>query len=287
MSFIVYGAPDGPGRTSELVVRARLLWHRTIHSFGLYLGLGIGLIASLFIAIALIPQPPATAPAPEPLPKGPWAEIERPLQMYALAPGAFTPEPLSFQAKRHREGRGRIDVMTWGRLDDDAAPYLRLSVHRIGREPLADSSFFIHMVREAAGFGAAITRGHVADPMPTRFGLFEAADITLEQGSDSAQCLGFRFASPERLIRMTGFACGTAADPIDRRTLACTIDRISLISAGEDHDLKKFFAAAEAGRDPHCSPRSAAAQPPSNVEASWIDQTGTAPLRGVAKPRRR
>lgn len=289
MSFIVYGAPDGPGKVAERVMRARHLWHRAIHSVGLYLGLGLGLIVSLFIAIALIPKSPAPQPAPEPLPRSAWAEIEQPARMYGLSTGEFAGDPAAFAAKRHRDGRGRIDVMTWGQLDDDAQPYLRLAVHRVGREPVEDSSFFIHMVREAAGFGAAITRGHVADPMQTRFGLFEAGDVTLESTGASAQCLGFRFSSPERLIRMTGFACGTADDPIDRPTLACTIDRISLISAGEDHDLKKFFATAEAGRDPRCAPRTAQPQAAEkNVQASWIDQAGTAPLRGVAtKPRRR
>ncbi|HEV2574363.1 hypothetical protein [Methylocella sp. CPCC 101449] len=307
MSFIVFGAPDGPGKAAELAVRARLLWHKTTRSFGLYLGLGIGLIASLFIAIALIPTPPATPPAPEPLPQSPWAAIERPAGMYGLNAPDYGRDPTTFTAKRHREGRGRIDVMTWGRLDDDAHPYLRLAVHRVGREPTEDSSFFIHMVREAAGFGAAVTRGNVADPLPTRFGLFEAADVMLDANgaktsSAKANCMGFRFASPERLVRMTGFACGTSAHPIDRQTLACTIERIELVSAGDDHDLARFFASAATHRDPACLPRRASqtSEPintPMNIlpnaqssrQANWIDQTGTAaPLRGVAaKPRRR
>ncbi|WP_139267706.1 MULTISPECIES: hypothetical protein [unclassified Beijerinckia] len=284
-------------------MRVRLFWRRTIRSFGLYLGLGIGLIASIFIAVALFPAPPAPAPAPEPLPQSPWTVLERPFQMYGLNAAEFGREPTSFEAKRHREGRGRIDILTWGRLDDDAHPYLRLAVHRVGREAIADSSFFIHMVREAASFGAAITRGNVADPMTTRFGLFEAADVMLESGSAQSNCLGFRFSSAERLVRMTGFACGTGDTPVDRQTLACTLDGIQLISAGEDHDLARFFTNAETRRDPHCTPRrnhtqmDAPADAQSNVQpnvqpnvlANWIDQNAMAvPLRGVAaKPRRR
>jgi len=198
-----------------LTVRTRLLWHKTTRSFGLYLGLGIGLIASLFIAVALIPTQPAAPPAPEPLPQSPWAAIERPAEMYGLNAPEYGRDPVSFTAKRHREGRGRIDVMTWGRLDDDAHPYLRLAVHRVGREPTEDTSFFIHMVREAAGFGAAVTRGNVADPLPTRFGLFEAAEVMLDHDLARFFATAATHRDPACLPRRAAQANGSANGPMN------------------------------------------------------------------------
>ena len=208
MSLVLSGgvAADPPG-ISEISARARLLWRGPLRAALLYLALAGGLVASIFIALALLPESGQdhARVEPEPLPKSPWLEIVRPFQLYELAAADFGREPSSFEARRHRDGGGRIDTLTWGSLGSDERPYLRVAFHRVGRERVEDGSFFVQMVRQAAGFGVAVTRGGVSDVLKTRFGAFEVADVALETGKATSECLGFRFASSQPALADFGF----------------------------------------------------------------------------------
>ncbi|MDF2116494.1 hypothetical protein PY365_12985 [Roseiarcaceae bacterium H3SJ34-1] len=269
-----------PPEISAISARNRVFWRGPLRAALLYCGLSAGLTVALFTAAALV-TPTGRSPVrsePGPLPGSPWIDIVRPFQIYALS-SEFGREPTTFEAQRHREGGGRLDTLTWGNLNSDSTPYLRIALHRVGRESAEDSSFFVQMVRQAALFGAAVTRGGVSDALATRFGTFETADLALDTGQTSTSCLGFRFASDTPALRISGFACGTPARPVDRQTLACTLDRLDLVLSGDDQELGRFFAAAETRRDPRCAPGR-------NHQASWMDGAAPAPLRGVARKTR-
>jgi hypothetical protein len=51
------------------------------------------------------------------------------------------------------------------------------------------------------------------------------------------------------VLQIGGFACGAPGKPVDRAALACTLDRIDLVAAGDDTDMRAFFtgAAGEVG----------------------------------------
>ena len=117
--------------------------------------------------------------------------------------------------------------------------------------------------------------------LASRFGEFEVADIVLAQGAIEASCLGFRLDVASPGLKITGFACG-GGKPLDRPTLACALDRIDLISAGEDHALAKFFLDAEQGRGKVCSaPRGPGAR------STWLDQGAQLPpLRATTAARK-
>jgi hypothetical protein len=270
-----------------------VFWRGPLRTAILYCTLSAGLTAALFIAAALVPPQDQNRARSDtdPLPGSPWIDIVRPFQIYALT-SQFGREPTSFVAQRHRDGGGRTDTLTWGSLNSgnsgtataEPTPYLRLTLHRVGRESADDSSFFIQMVRQAALFGAAVTSSGVPDALNTRFGTFETADLSLESGQTLSgtalsSCLGFRFASDTPALRISGFACGTPERPVDRQTLACTIDRLDLVLSGEDQELARFFADAETRRDLRCTPGR-------NQQANWMDPAASAPLRGVARKSR-
>jgi hypothetical protein len=285
MSLVLTGGLSAdPPEIAALSARNRVFWRGPLRAALLYCALSGGLTVALFTAAALVPPADQRVRTePEPLPGSPWVDIVRPFQIYALT-SEFGREPTSFVAQRHRDGGGRVDTLTWGSLGNaEPAPYLRLALHRVGRESADDSSFFVQMVRQAALFGAAVTRGGVSDALSTRFGTFETSDLTLETGQSSSSCLGFRFASDAPALRISGFACGTPARPVDRQMLACTLDRLDLVLSGEDQELGRFFASAETRRDPRCTP---SRNQQANTQASWLDPAASAPLRGVARKTR-
>jgi hypothetical protein len=280
MSLVLTGGLSAdPPEIAAISARNRVFWRGPLRAALLYCALSGGLTVALFTAAALVPPTGQSVRTElEPLPGSPWVDIVRPFQIYALT-SQFGREPTTFEAQRHRDGGGRVDTLTWGSLNSgnsEPAPYLRIALHRVGRESTDDSSFFVQMVRQAALFGAAVTRGGVSDALSTRFGTFETADLALEtgqalSGTASSSCLGFRFASDTPALRISGFACGTPARPVDRQTLACTLDRLDLVLSGDDQELGRFFAAAETRRDPRCTPSR-------NQQANWLDPAASAPL---------
>ncbi|MCA0318296.1 MAG: hypothetical protein LCH88_09530 [Proteobacteria bacterium] len=258
--------PGAARRRRPLLARKRLI-------AGLMAAAGVALFAALDGA----PHGAATAAAPkEPPPvRSAWIEIHRPLQLYGLALPGFEGAS-SYEARRHEPGGGRRDALVLGRWESEG-PYMRLSVYRQGAEAAPPAALYIETVRRAAELGLAVTRSGQPDRLATRFGAFEVADMRIEgQGRDHA-CLGFRLAGADGAVTLSGFSCGSPAQPIQRGQLMCQIDRLDLISAGEDSRLRDFFVEAERRRDESCAPNRLMRQ-----TAAWMEPQGAPALRGPA-----
>ena len=81
-------------------------------------------------------------------------------------------------------------------------------------------------------------------PVPT--------SVTLATSAGDVACLGYRLENTAASLRISGYACGSPNRPVDRRVLACALDRLDLVSATEDHPLTRFFVAAEQARGQGC-----------------------------------
>lgn len=187
-----------------------------------------------------------------------WIDIPRPREIFLLEAPEFAGAAKVYEARRHRTGGGRQDVLEFGGLDGDA-PMLRLVFYRPGKEALPDPPFFVDLARRAAETGHAIARAAQPAALATRFGAFEVADVSLARnGSPARGCLGFRFNTAETDLRIAGFACGGGKAPLpsfpSKPALACLIGRIDLAPTSEDGGLVWFFAAHETVRDPNCPP---------------------------------
>ena len=197
-----------------------------------------------------------------------WIEVNRPIQLFALAGSEFSKLPLRYRARRRPEGAERQDLLIYGRFGTDT-PYLSLSIRRTGAA--LPASLFVALARLAADHELAVVRSGTPIGMATRFGDFATADLTLGQGAVAEPCLGFRLETPSLVsapVEIAGFACGTAARPVDRETLACVLDRVDLVSAGDDAALQRFFVDAERRRGLGCGkPRLLAA----GWRATWLD----------------
>lgn len=188
-----------------------------------------------------------------------WVDIARPFQFFALPAPELSRLPRAYEARRHRDGGGREDILSFGAFDGSGL-YIRMIVHRLGGEPAAPASFFVDLARRGAAAGLAVERAGAPSLLPTRFGPAEVGDMALSSArADNVACLAFRFAIGAGVAQAAGFACGGDKAP-ERSSLACLIDRLDLVAASDDADLRKAFAASELRRDPACGPKGSGAR---------------------------
>lgn len=214
---------------------------------------GIALVAVLGLASLVVS--PASQPAVPTLkaPSPPlWRDIERPFQLFAMAGSPYARLPMDYTARRRTSGTGREDWLTFGDPGHPGA-LLRLVVTRRDAAPPPPADLIVDYARLAATAGHALTRAGLPFSLATRFGGFDTAELTLRTGELIRSCLGFRLQDTAGPIGIIGFACGDPDHRPERGTLACALDRIDLVAAGEDGAMRSFFAAAvDRNRDRAC-----------------------------------
>lgn len=255
----------------------RLLWR-----LGMACLAASGLASVLaFLSEARDPAAPDMIQAAPPLaPLPAWIDISQAKEIFRFEAPELAKEARIYEARRHRAGGGRQDVLVFG-ASERVAPRLRLTIYRVGEETAPDAAFFVDLARRAAEMGRAITRATQPIALPTRLGVFEVASLDLAQNQGAnAACLGFRMVNAAPKLRITGFACSGGADLASpaapsKSELACLIDRIELAAAANDSELVAFFAARELRGDTACAePRDEAplalrSPPEPSYEAAW------------------
>lgn len=228
------------------------------------------------------PEPSASLPdrvATGTLPSKPvWMDVNRPIRIFDLGGSAFGKLPLTYRAKRLSDASERQDTLRYGDFEDEA-PALTLSVSRLGPEPDVPR-FFVDVARVAAEEKLAVVRSGLPTLMGTRFGGFEAADLTIGFGAKVRPCIGFRLQPGEGQaqpgpVAIAGIVCGSNGRPVDREGLTCVLDRLDLQSAGDDAALQEFFAQAERRRGQGCGgPHLLAA----GASHTWLDGEAVRPV---------
>jgi hypothetical protein len=207
---------------------------------------------ALLLSGALLPEAEQDGAVTAPhVAKPAWVDIQKPFRLFALNAPEWGREP-AYTAERNRAGGGRRDHLSFGTFG--AGAWLQVTLYRPGAEDPDPAPFSVEMARHAAPAGLATSRIGQQKPLPTRLGRFEVADLTLAPGVSAPimPCLAFRLTDT-RVVQIGGFACGTPGRPIERHRLACTLDRIDLLSAGDDTELRTFFTGAKAQLGAACS----------------------------------
>ncbi|MCC7346607.1 MAG: hypothetical protein IT538_04345 [Variibacter sp.] len=227
--------------------------------YGLLLaGLGFGGM-QVYAALPADPSPPPAQPAA-------WVEIPRPQATFALEFGDFIPVQPHWMARRHSEGGGRRDLLMW-EAEGPQAAQLTLEFYRPGREPIDEADMQPNPADEPLGG---------QDEMPSKFGPF-ALSPPSPASAAGQRCRYFHRHFDEPPLRITGMACAKADEPRLREMIACSLDRLSLTSAGGDARLAGLFARAELKRST-CGPgRLPTAAIP--ARGAWIDSLGGPALR--------
>lgn len=205
-----------------------------------------------------------------------WIDIPKPFQLFAVTAPGFERLPQTYEARRHRVGGGREDILTFGRFEGPGA-YARLVMHRLGTEPAAPASFFLDIARRGAEAGLSVTRAGATRIVQTRFGAVETAEVALASSQDqNAACAAFRFRLGEGVLQATGFACG-GEQAMDATSFSCLLERIDLVAAGDDAELRAAFGPSELRRDLSCGPKGLAAR----ARSAALDQPSPPPVKSV------
>jgi hypothetical protein len=219
----------------------------------------MGGLAILAIAAASFFHPPTPGlVAVEAPPRPEWITVERPHPAFEIQ----MPELAAFgsdYAILRRPGDGaRKDVISFGEAST-GGPYAIIEIYRPG----AASERFIDAPSEIA---ARITGFTVTDDvkaagaLDSKFGPLALVDfaiaapkpqhgvITATQRITPRRCLGFTRPFDEPVMQIAGWYCSAGDEVVDRATLACALDRLTMLSAGGDAKLAGLFAKAEIKR---------------------------------------
>lgn len=146
----------------------------------------------------------------------------------------------SYQIFRHPEG-GRKDVLRWNA--GNGRPMAELEIYRPGAE------FEPSAVTDAVG------------AVDSKFG-----PIVLLRRTDGA-CTGFLKTVNQPALRISGYVCQGETVPARGAAIACMINRLSLMAAGNDARLAELFAHAELKR--------------ADCRTDWVSASDKPALRGA------
>lgn len=194
-----------------------------------------------------------------------WAEASRSHPAFALSRLDSSEKTVSYTILRH-PGGGRRDVMRWtGDADKLVA---ELDIYREGNEfdvtRPATAGLAIQM-----GLGAA-TALEQAGLIDTKFGPVALFRPTAT-ADGTPSCLGYLKRNEEPALQISGFSCQGDTMPARRAAIACTLNRLTQLTSGNEPKLAEFFAHAELKRR-GCD---------SEGSADWLLGAANAQLRGA------
>ncbi|MBR1091497.1 hypothetical protein JQ621_28905 [Bradyrhizobium manausense] len=198
-----------------------------------------------------------------------WSEASRSRPAFAVAKLDSSETTASYTVLRH-SGGGRRDVMRWagdaGRPAD--RPVAELEIYREGGEfDVTRPATSGLAARMGLGEATALEQAGLID---TKFGpvaLFQPTGIA--EGASS--CLGYLKRNEEPALQISGFSCQGGTMPARRAAIACTLNRLTLLTSGNEPKLAEMFAHAELKRR-SCDSQGA---------ADWLLGAANAQLRGA------
>jgi len=214
----------------------------------------MGGLAILAIAAASFFRAPAVVAAVEPAPQPEWVNVERPHPAFELQMPELAAQASAYAILRRTADGARKDVLTWGEAAG-SGPYVMVEIHRPGSagERLIDAPSEI-----AARILAFTVTDDVkpAGEIDSKFGSVPLVDFAIAaQATPQAtphgrerRCLGFALPFSEPVMQIAGWYCSAGDEVVNRATLACALDRLTIISAGGDPKLAELFARAELKR---------------------------------------
>lgn len=224
-----------------------------------YLG---GLIVLSIGAAQVFQSQPVMAPI-TPVHRSDWINIERPFPAFVLSIPEAADVPSGYAIRRHAQGTGRKDILTLGE-PDSAEPFLQVEIYRPGSEIAG----FAQAAEEIAAGAAALAPADLRtdEPLASKFGPLSVVSFATGSGTPR-HCLGFVRAYEDPRLQLSGWFCqgGTA---VERSTLACALDRLTLLAAGSEPKTGALFAQADLHRS-YCGQRDTILAPTPKYHLLW------------------
>lgn len=232
-----------------------------------YLGTlgGLALLAMHLWSGAALFRPTSPAQAAHPA-ASQWTYAVRPQPAFAAPVAELNGKTQSYDIQRHPSG-GRKDTMRFSEPDDGPV-LLEFEFYRPGTE----LAHFPSATGTIAGRpDAAPNSAQAAGVLETKLGAVPLVGFVRTMGATSQSCIGFAQDFDTPRLQISGFSCHGATQQLQRLSIACAFDRLTLLSSGSDATLAALFARAELKRA-GCNALPAA--------ANWITATGDPNLRG-------
>ena len=206
--------------------------------------------------------------AAEPAAEAGWSAADRSPPAFALSRhGASdnSEKSDSYIVFRHPLG-GRRDVMRWPAPDQKTVA--ELEIYRPGAEYGPAAMARGELAARMLGPGAEVEAAGVIESKFGSIALLRRAGAKEGAGS----CLGFFQRIDHPALQLSGWSCQGDSLPARRAAINCMLNRLMLLSTGNEPKLAELFAQAELRRG-HCT--SAAAS------TDWITDAGNPHLRGT------
>ena len=203
----------------------------------------LGAICALSVLATQFFKEPDSLNYAEPAPRPAWTEVDKPWAAFQLDAPAFG-DDTDYSIRRHAAGGGRKDILSFGELGDTQR-FMSVEIYRAGQE----IRHFATPAEEVRAIGAE--QGRVIGmrssmPIPSKFGPFQTFEFAIGPFG-GYNCIGFLRAFDSPRVQIGGLSCNMNL-LVDRKTISCALDRLTLLSAGSDPDIAKLFAHAEQKR---------------------------------------
>jgi hypothetical protein len=225
----------------------------------------MGLMAWEFVSLPRGAEVAAATPAPE------WVDVVRPYPAFAMTMPEL--DDARYAIWRHPDGGGRKDVFTFGSPADGGATAV-VEVYRPGAEPDPEADVVTASIPELRLSGRPI----VPTTIETKFGEIAVDPFNDHAPGGERSCLRFWRSFEEPRLEIAGWYCNAGAEIVDRRMIACALDRLTMIAAGSERKTAALFAQAEVKRN-FCGTNSVfLAATPKRMD--WIEAARDPKLRG-------
>jgi hypothetical protein len=225
----------------------------------------VGGLAVVSTVAAQFFQSPPVISVITPVHKSDWIEIERPFPAFALSIPEAADVAASYAIRRHITGGGRKDIVSLGQADG-IAPYLQVEIYRPGVEQPRFADPKTEIETAAAGLGPVDVTGD-SETLATKFGPFSIVTFAATK-SPPRKCLAFVRSYDDPRMQISGWFCQGGTELIERSTLACALDRFTLLAAGSEPKVGALFAQAELSRS-FCGQRNPLLAPTPKHRALW------------------
>ncbi len=209
------------------------------------------------------------ATAMEPSARDSWSLASRSSPAFAISRFDSQDKTEAYAIFRHPEG-GRKDLFRWS--GPDKKPVAELEIYRPGGELNQSGPAIAEIATRMDSEG--MRELEAAGIIDSKFGTVTL--LRLVGGADTARsCLGFIKRVDEPNFRISGWSCQGDNLAARRAAISCMLNRLILLTAGNDPKLAELFAQAELRRS-DCSLSAAPA-----LSADWVTGAENPRLRGA------
>lgn len=208
----------------------------------------------------------------------PWNEITRMHGAFALEAPQLEGLERKYVVRRHREGGGRKDHLTFGDAFE-AGPYVRVALYRPGGEASLEFDPLEAVTAVASESSIDAELMETGNRLRTKFGSLEVIEMNVKGPEGKRNCIAVANAWADAHLGLVAWWCNSGPELVSHGQLACILDRLSLMSAGGDNRLSDFFARAELKRG-NCGTQNALISPTLKHGNDWLSARPDPKLRG-------